>query len=48
MRRQLARAFGLLLGYAAMCLGLRLVDVLEHVVEDLAAGDDEQPAEAAA
>jgi hypothetical protein len=28
MRRQLARAVGLLLGYAAMCLGLRLVDVI--------------------
>lgn len=29
MRRQLARAFGLLLGYLACVLGLRVVDVLE-------------------
>jgi hypothetical protein len=33
MRRQLARAFGLLLGYVAMCVGLRLVDVIEAAVE---------------
>jgi hypothetical protein len=28
MRRRLARAAGLLIGYTAMCLGLRLLDVI--------------------